>query len=200
MQSLAVFRSAIESDASWSRVRIRGVKTVCVLMQGKWTAEEEASLKELLAARGERWVELGALLGRLPEAVRDKCRALKLGEAKRQGGWSAEEEGKLTTLVTRYLEERPAVRVSSSLVPQYLPSSHLFLAFSILSTSILASSISASSISLIASRMQAPQLLLLGSVLMQLPRILMTSCIQAHRHAKHRDLIPGPYLLIEVLH
>ena len=126
MQSLAVFRSAVESDASRSGVRICRVKTVCVLTQGKWTAEEEASLKELLAARGERWVELGALLGRLPEAVRDKCKALKLGEAKGQGGWCAEEEGKLTTLVTRYLEERPAVRIPFSLVPSILASVSMF--------------------------------------------------------------------------
>ena len=62
-------------------------------------------------------MELGALLGRLPEAVRDKYRIIRLGDARKSGAWSPEEEGKLTNLVTTYLAERPAVRVDSSPSP-----------------------------------------------------------------------------------
>ena len=83
--------------------------------QGKWTAEDVEKLKELHAAKGDRWVEMGASLGRLPEAVRDKFRTLKLGDARKAGAWTPEEEGKLTELVSNYLAKRPAVRVPSFL-------------------------------------------------------------------------------------
>ncbi len=75
--------------------------------QGKWTAEEEDKLKQLYAAKGGRWKEIGTSLGRLPEAVRDKYKSFKLGDAKKQGKWTPEEEGKLANLVQEYFDARP---------------------------------------------------------------------------------------------
>ena len=81
-----------------------------LLSQGKWTAEEEDKLKQLYAEKGGRWKELGASLGRLPEAVRDKYKSFRLGDAKKEGKWTPEEEGKLATLVQEYLDNRPVRR------------------------------------------------------------------------------------------
>ncbi|BDA51084.1 probable cyclin-D-binding Myb-like transcription factor 1 at C-terminar half [Coccomyxa sp. Obi] len=75
--------------------------------KGKWTAEEEDKLKQLYAAKGGRWKEIGNSLGRLPEAVRDKYKSMKLGDARKEGKWTPEEEGKLAKLVQEYLDARP---------------------------------------------------------------------------------------------
>lgn len=73
-------------------------------MQGKWTTEEVEKLKELHAQKGDRWKELGLALGRLPEAVRDKFKSLKLGGNRREGNWTPEEEARLLELVNARLE------------------------------------------------------------------------------------------------
>jgi hypothetical protein len=75
-------------------------------VQGYWSKEEVERLKELHAQKGDRWKELGAALGRLPEAVRDKFKMLKLGDARRSGKWSPEEEAKLIELVNQHMENR----------------------------------------------------------------------------------------------
>ena len=47
--------------------------------RGAWTGAEVSRLRELVAARGNRWVEIGGALGRLPEACRDKWKELGSG-------------------------------------------------------------------------------------------------------------------------
>ena len=69
--------------------------------------EDAERLLELHAERGNRWKEIGAALGRLPETCRDKYRDLALAQARQTGKWSPEEEGKLNELVTSYMEQRP---------------------------------------------------------------------------------------------
>ena len=46
--------------------------------QGRWSKEETARLRELVAQLPGRWTEIGLRLGRLPEGVRDKVPDLLL--------------------------------------------------------------------------------------------------------------------------
>lgn len=39
--------------------------------------------------------------------MRDKYKSFKLGDSKKGGKWTSEEDGKLFTLVQEYLEARP---------------------------------------------------------------------------------------------
>lgn len=78
-----------------------------MLLQGNWSKEDCKRLMQLHAERGNKWREIGAALGRLPETCRDKHRELEMGDSHKKGTWSAVEEGKLSELVTQYIEERP---------------------------------------------------------------------------------------------
>ena len=69
--------------------------------------EDAERLLDLHAEKGNRWKEIGAALGRLPETCRDKYRDLALAQARQMGKWSPEEESKLNELVTNYMEQRP---------------------------------------------------------------------------------------------
>ena len=75
--------------------------------QGKWSIEDAERLLELHAEKGNRWKEIGAALGRLPETCRDKYRDLALAQARQTGKWTPGEEGRLNELVTSYMEQRP---------------------------------------------------------------------------------------------
>lgn len=44
--------------------------------KGVWTPDEVSRMRELVAEKGNRWVEIGGALGRLPEACRDKWKEL----------------------------------------------------------------------------------------------------------------------------
>ncbi len=68
--------------------------------QGRWSEEETAWLLALVAERGLRWQSIGATLGRMPEACRDRHREAKLGSARRTGRWAPEEEARLAELVS----------------------------------------------------------------------------------------------------
>ena len=41
-------------------------------MQGKWSKEQDAKLRELVTERGPSWKDIGIILGRLPEGCRDR--------------------------------------------------------------------------------------------------------------------------------
>lgn len=68
-------------------------------MQGLWSEEESARLLALVAERGQRWQAIGAALGRMPEACRDRYRETRLGAARRSGKWAPEEEARLADIV-----------------------------------------------------------------------------------------------------
>ena len=76
------------------------------LLQGKWTAEEEERLKELVTQKGRKWKEIGAALNRMPESCRDKHKEIVLGQAKKKGRWDKEETNRLRDAVHAYLAKR----------------------------------------------------------------------------------------------
>jgi len=77
--------------------------------RGGWTAENIEELERLVRLHGRKWVQIGAILGRDPGAVRDKFRQLV---AKKSGSvkdlscrWSREEEDRLIEAIKRALPE-----------------------------------------------------------------------------------------------
>lgn len=62
---------------------------------GKWTPEEEESLRRLHMEHGPKWNVIGAKLGRIPDALKDKWRQIKDADKVRKGRWSLEERQKL---------------------------------------------------------------------------------------------------------
>lgn len=56
-------------------------------------------LLELVAEHGPRWQTIGAALGRMPEACRDRFRETRLGAERRSGKWTPEEEARLADIV-----------------------------------------------------------------------------------------------------
>eukprot|EP00884_Botryococcus_braunii_P003467 jgi/Botrbrau1/13120/Bobra.0187s0077.1 len=70
---------------------------------GKWTEEDTQRLVTLVAERGRRWAEIGAALGRMPELCRDRYRYIKLGNKRKTGKWSEEEERRLREIVNTHL-------------------------------------------------------------------------------------------------
>ena len=77
-----------------------------VVLQGKWSQEEDEQLRQLVGEKGSKWKEISATLNRLPEGCRDRWRELKLGVSKQSGRWSEEETAKLRTLVNDYLARK----------------------------------------------------------------------------------------------
>lgn len=45
-------------------------------LQGKWRAEEDAALRQLLEQHGRKWALVGAAVGRMPESCRDRWRSI----------------------------------------------------------------------------------------------------------------------------
>ncbi len=78
--------------------------------QGAWSAEAGARLLALVAERGPRWQEIGAALGRMPEACRDRWRETRLGPARKSGAWAPDEEARLAELVPDALAAAAAAR------------------------------------------------------------------------------------------
>ncbi|KAK9824387.1 hypothetical protein WJX72_009904 [[Myrmecia] bisecta] len=71
--------------------------------QGRWDAEEDAQLRELVETGGQKWKAIGAALGRIPEGCRDRWKEIRMGEQRRSGAWSEEEVRKLRDAVEEYL-------------------------------------------------------------------------------------------------
>ena len=74
--------------------------------RGAWSADDTARLLALVAARGTVWTSVGAALGRLPEACRDRWREARLGDAKAAGRWSDAEAAALDAAVRAHLRAR----------------------------------------------------------------------------------------------
>lgn len=79
--------------------------------QRAWTAEDEVQLKEMVDTMGNNWKEIGAKLGRFPEACRLKYRD-KLSKKFKKGNWSAEEDESLTKHVHDSLAAKRAMESS----------------------------------------------------------------------------------------
>ncbi|KAK5168674.1 uncharacterized protein LTR77_005983 [Saxophila tyrrhenica] len=68
--------------------------------RGPWTAEEDETLRIRYAEMPEQWTNLGDLLFRPPDAVRDRWRSVVKDAGKRQvGPWSVQEESDLKRAV-----------------------------------------------------------------------------------------------------
>lgn len=78
---------------------------VCWRCQGKWEKEQEEQLLQLVADRGRKWKEIGAVMNRLPESCRDKHKEISLGDAKKKGRWDREETEKLRNIVQDYIAQ-----------------------------------------------------------------------------------------------
>lgn len=55
--------------------------------QGPWTEAEDAQLRKLQAEKGNRWKEIGGVLGRHPEGVADRWNNLGKGVVRQMGEW-----------------------------------------------------------------------------------------------------------------
>ena len=77
-----------------------------MLLQGKWSPEEDERLRQLVGEKGSKWKEISLSLRRLPEGCRDRWRELKLGASKQHGRWSEEETQRLRDLVNDYLARK----------------------------------------------------------------------------------------------
>lgn len=71
---------------------------------GKWTAEEDARLKQLFILHGPHWVQISKDMGRFGTACRDRYR--KIREAYSQGPWTPEEVQRLRDAVQRLQQSR----------------------------------------------------------------------------------------------
>jgi hypothetical protein len=74
--------------------------------KGKWTSEEDEELRAAVSDLGNKWLQIGARLGRPREACRVRYREIQLGGEKKTGRWSTEEEEKLKEAVNEYLEAK----------------------------------------------------------------------------------------------
>jgi Myb-like DNA-binding domain len=82
--------------------------------KGKWTSEEDEELRSYVADLGNKWVQIGARLGRPREACRVRWREIQLGSEKKSGKWSADEEERLKSAVNEYLLAKKEAEGGSS--------------------------------------------------------------------------------------
>ncbi|KAK9241267.1 hypothetical protein V1525DRAFT_368311 [Lipomyces kononenkoae] len=69
-------------------------------LRGKWSAEDDATLKRMVEMHGAQWKTIGRLIGRMPEDCRDRWRNyVKCGANRGQNKWSVDEENKLIEVV-----------------------------------------------------------------------------------------------------
>ncbi|KAK9433779.1 hypothetical protein V1505DRAFT_362131 [Lipomyces doorenjongii] len=69
-------------------------------LRGKWSAEDDSTLKRMVEMHGAQWKTIGRLIGRMPEDCRDRWRNyVKCGTNRGQNKWSADEENKLIEVV-----------------------------------------------------------------------------------------------------
>jgi hypothetical protein len=78
---------------------------------GKWSAEEVETMKQLVAEHGPKWVVIGATLKRAPDAVRRKYGRI-CGDFS-SGHWNGEEEAALIKLVYRSVRKRQKTGAAS---------------------------------------------------------------------------------------
>ena len=78
----------------------------------KWSAEESEALRRLVAARGKNWVAIGAEMGRLPDACRDRWR--KIDKPYATGAWSEAEVDALRAAVAAQQAQRQAQQPASA--------------------------------------------------------------------------------------
>ena len=97
--------------------------------RGKWTAEEDASLRQICLEKEGQWSLVGQMLGRMPEDCRDRWRNyLKCGDNKNTAKWTDEEEQNLIVIVNRvvangfhyYLAKEAFIRKKDFLVQSAL--------------------------------------------------------------------------------
>ncbi|KAK4457487.1 hypothetical protein QBC42DRAFT_144505, partial [Cladorrhinum samala] len=74
--------------------------------RGKWTAEQDDELDEMVKAHGKSWVLIGGLINRHPDDVRDRYRNyLICRETAKQDYWTVEEEEQLTAAVEKAIKK-----------------------------------------------------------------------------------------------
>jgi len=74
--------------------------------RGKWTPEEDATLRQAYETQPQKWVAIGNILGRMPEDCRDRWRNyLACGDTKRTEDWTQKEENELTMIVQHLVSE-----------------------------------------------------------------------------------------------
>ncbi|OAA69550.1 Myb transcription factor [Cordyceps fumosorosea ARSEF 2679] len=79
--------------------------------RGTWTDEQHKELSELVDKIGHKWSEIGALINRHAEDVRDRFRNYVVcGEKQKKAGWDSDEEAGLTKFVNMALEEVARMR------------------------------------------------------------------------------------------
>ncbi|KAL6950094.1 hypothetical protein ACO0QE_000764 [Hanseniaspora vineae] len=97
--------------------------------RGKWTAEEDANLRQICLEKEGQWSLVGQMLGRMPEDCRDRWRNyLKCGDNKNTAKWTPEEEQNLIVIVNRvvangyhyYLAKEAFIRKKDFLVQSAL--------------------------------------------------------------------------------
>ncbi|KAK9248703.1 hypothetical protein V1506DRAFT_528662 [Lipomyces tetrasporus] len=68
--------------------------------RGKWSPEDDATLRRMVEMHGAQWKTIGRLIGRMPEDCRDRWRNyVKCGTNRGQNKWSTDEENKLIEVV-----------------------------------------------------------------------------------------------------
>jgi transposase-like protein len=77
--------------------------------RGRWTPEEDDRLLDMVQERGNKWSEIAPVLGRTPDACRDRWKEVKLGAEKAKGPWTVEEEQRLKEAVEDYLQTRKEI-------------------------------------------------------------------------------------------
>ncbi|KAI9816557.1 MAG: RNA polymerase I enhancer binding protein [Pycnora praestabilis] len=79
--------------------------------RGKWTPEEDDLLKRAQMEKPNRWKDIGAMIGRMPEDARDRWRNyLKCGDNRQHDVWNQEEEDKLEKAVHECIESMKEAR------------------------------------------------------------------------------------------
>lgn len=73
--------------------------------KGAWTPEEDSKLLEFHGQHGSKWSKIGNMIGRLPEACRDRFRAIGMAPTKNVGHWNKEEEEALSSVIMEYSRE-----------------------------------------------------------------------------------------------
>lgn len=68
--------------------------------RGKWTLDEDETLKAMHAQYPQKWVKIGAIMGRMPEDCRDRWRNYLVAEINKRGvEWTQREEMELSLIV-----------------------------------------------------------------------------------------------------
>src|SRR5437762_9431974 len=75
-------------------------------LPGVWTAHDDATLRKLVAERGQLWTVIAERMGRDPDIVRLRYRDyVSLGSSRKAGTWKIEEARRLFEIVVAMLEK-----------------------------------------------------------------------------------------------